>query len=104
MSKKPPIRSRPDTLSEAGVTAKDPSGFIAEGDSAESTSPLAPQMTKFVAVSDPTIQKVFRLRWDIAQALAQSAATRSREEGRRVHEKDIVQDLLREHFRLPRSL
>lgn len=51
---------------------------------------------------EPTVQKLFRLRWDTAQALKTAAQAASIEEGRRVTETEIVEQLLRRQLRLPR--
>lgn len=49
---------------------------------------------------EPTVQKLFRLRWDIANALKLGAAQESARTGKRVTETDIVQQLLKQHYSL----
>lgn len=44
---------------------------------------------------EPTVQKLFRLPWDVANALKMEAAQSSVEQGRRVTETEIVEELIR---------
>ena len=46
------------------------------------------------------MQKLFRLRWDIANALKLGAAQESAKTGKRVTETDIIQQLLKKHYSL----
>lgn len=91
------MRGKPD-LSGIATPAKDPTAFIegGAGDVADKTS--APKQ----AIVDeeppvPTVQKLFRLRWDVARALKAKAAEASGP-GHRVTETEIVEDLLKRHF------
>lgn len=49
---------------------------------------------------EPTVQKLFRLRWDVACALKLGAAQESAKTGKRVTETDIIQNLLITHFKI----
>lgn len=48
----------------------------------------------------PTVQKLFRLRWDTANALRMGAAQMSTKQARRVTETEIVESLIRQHFKI----
>ncbi|MBN6739838.1 hypothetical protein JKG47_04690 [Acidithiobacillus sp. MC6.1] len=50
---------------------------------------------------EPTVQKLFRLRRDTANALRMEAAKESVAQGRRVTETEIVEGLIRVRFGLP---
>jgi hypothetical protein len=47
-----------------------------------------------------TVQKLFRLRWDTANALRMGAAQLSTKQAKRVTETEIVERLIRAHFKL----
>lgn len=49
---------------------------------------------------EPTVQKLFRLRWDVACALKLGAAQESAKTGKRVTETDIIQNLLITYFKI----
>jgi hypothetical protein len=51
---------------------------------------------------EPTVQKLFRLRWDTVSALRTGAAQESAAQGRRVTETEIVEALIRKRFKLPK--
>lgn len=51
---------------------------------------------------EPTLQKLFRLRWDTVSALRTGAAQESAAQGRRVTETEIVETLIRKRFKLPK--
>lgn len=51
---------------------------------------------------EPTVQKLFRLRWDTVSALRSGAADESAAHGRRVTETEIVEALIRKRFKLPK--
>lgn len=107
------MKKKPD-ISDFAPSAKDPSGFI-EGAFADRTekaqmllpphppSPAAataPGENAEVLKPEPTVQKLFRLRWDTANALRLGAATQSTTRGKRVTETEIVETLIRSHFKL----
>ena len=48
---------------------------------------------------EPTVQKLFRLRWDTASALREAAARQSRGRAKRVTETEIVEAALRAHLK-----
>ena len=80
-----------------------------EADKALSQSRLSPEKavveeTTTYAIEvfkpEPTVQKLFRLRSDIATALKLGAAQESAKAGKRVTETDIVQQLLKKHYNI----
>lgn len=101
------IKAKPDIKS----FKKDPTEFLEGGEAdkamakkpAEVESPPAvePPVQVIEAFKpEPTVQKLFRLRWDIANALKMGAAQESARTGKRVTETDIVQQLLMKHYSL----
>ena len=101
------IKSKPDIKS----FNKDPNDFLegGEADKALSKSRTAPEKTVIEEATafaietfkpEPTVQKLFRLRWDIANALKLGAAQESAKTGKRVTETDIIQQLLKKHYNL----
>lgn len=90
---------------------KDPTEFLEGGEAdkalakkpveVESRSIEEPQVQMMEAFKpEPTVQKLFRLRWDIANALKLGAAQESARTGKRVTETDIVQQLLKKHYNI----
>lgn len=53
-----------------------------------------------VSAPVPTVQKMFRLRWNIAAELKAEAGRESSREGRRVTETEIVERLLKKHLKI----
>jgi hypothetical protein len=97
------IKAKPDIKS----FKKDPTAFLegGEADKAMAKKPVEvaeePQVQVIEAFKpEPTVQKLFRLRWDIANALKLGAAQESARTGKRVTETDIVQQLLKKHYSL----
>ncbi|MCD5995574.1 hypothetical protein KDX38_18345 [Pseudomonas sp. CDFA 602] len=101
------IKSKPDIKS----FNKDPNDFLegGEADKALSKSRQVKEQPEVEASAaqpmdafkpEPTVQKLFRLRWDIANALKLGAAQESARTGKRVTETDIVQQLLKKHYSL----
>ncbi|MBD8496499.1 hypothetical protein IFR09_20965 [Pseudomonas syringae] len=97
------IKSKPDIKS----FKKDPNEFLEGGEADKALNKVAahqeavtqePLIEAFKP--EPTIQKLFRLRWDIANALKIGAAQESAKSGKRVTETDIVQQLLKKHYNL----
>lgn len=101
------IKAKPDIKS----FKKDPTEFLEGGEadkalakkpseieSAPAEEPKAQVIEAFKP--EPTVQKLFRLRWDIANALKIGAAQESARTGKRVTETDIVQQLLMKHYHL----
>ena len=66
----------------------------------EAKAPAGRTVTIEVTKPEPTIQKLFRLRWDVANALKMGALQESAATGRRVTETEIIERLLRAHFKL----
>lgn len=107
------MRPKPD-VTPFDVLAKDPSEFL---DGARTESPGRPavgipspspardrpetrEVTLAVAKPEPTVAKMFRLRWDVAAALKFGAAQESMTSGRRVTETEIVERLLVKYFKV----
>lgn len=101
------IKAKPDIKS----FKKDPTEFLegGEADKAMAKKPAAVESPAVVEPPvqvieafkpEPTVQKLFRLRWDIANALKLGAAQESARTGKRVTETDIVQQLLMKHYSL----
>lgn len=101
------IKAKPDIKS----FKKDPNDFLEGGEADKAlakTAPIAekPQVEDTAAFAieafkpEPTVQKLFRLRWDIANALKIGAAQESAKTGKRVTETDIVQQLLMKHYNI----
>ncbi|WP_218568065.1 hypothetical protein [Pseudomonas sp. v388] len=99
------IKSKPDIKS----FNKDPNEFLEGGEADKplrKTAPANERSTPEEAATlmveafkpEPTVQKLFRLRWDIANALKLGAAQESARTGKRVTETDIVQQLLKKHY------
>lgn len=97
------MKKKPD-ISGFGLP-KDPSAFLeaGAGDLANSTAgPTRPTAAPTLPAKkpEPTVQKLFRLRWDTANALKVGAVRESIENGSRVTETEIVEGLIRKHFGL----
>lgn len=101
------IKSKPDIKS----FSKDPNDFLEGGEADKALARPAKVIEKAVVEEttsyvieafkpEPTVQKLFRLRWDIANALKIGAAQESAKTGKRVTETDIVQQLLKKHYSL----
>lgn len=102
------IKAKPDIKS----FKKDPNEFLEGGEAdkamlkASSVDPqnnadsIQAQAQIEALKPEPTVQKLFRLRWDIANALKLGAAQESARTGKRVTETDIVQQLLKQHYSL----
>ena len=99
------IKSKPDIKS----FRKDPNDFLEGGEADKALTKPAPREQPAAKVQEPviealkpepTVQKLFRLRWDIANALKIGAAQESAKTGKRVTETDIVQQLLKQHYGL----
>ena len=80
-------------MSSFRAFAKDPNAFL---DGASADAPAVPT-TLAIAKPEPTVQKLFRLRWELASALKMGAAQENAASGRRVTETEIIERLLREH-------
>lgn len=97
------IKAKPDIK----IFNKDPNDFL-EGGEADKALYKKPSNVEAKEVShtseigkpEPTVQKLFRLRWDIANALKMGAAQESAKSGKRVTETDIVQQLLKDYYNL----
>lgn len=101
------IKSKPDIKSFTN-DPKDPNDFL-EGGEADKAAKSASTAERMISEEnaalvveafkpEPTVQKLFRLRWDIANALKIGAAQESARTGKRVTETDIVQQLLKKHY------
>jgi hypothetical protein len=95
------IKAKPDIK----TFKKDPNEFLEGGEADKALLKPSPVNDHAQAPLDafkpePTVQKLFRLRWDIANALKLGAAQESARTGKRVTETDIVQQLLKKHYSL----
>ena len=100
------MKGKPNT-DQFKPTQKDPSAFLESGaaDRAEkSTSKVTIAESQPVEPKkpEPTVQKLFRLRWDTANALRLGVAQQSAIGGKRVTETEIVESLLRGHYGIDR--
>lgn len=94
------MKGKPDLRGFDRTPRLDPDDFIEGADSKQGPA-FRRERTELVAAKpEPTIQKLFRLRWDVANALKMEAAQASVEQGRRVTETEIVEKLIRSHCRL----
>lgn len=81
-----------------------------DGASSERPQPASPSDSSTIPESImieitapvPTIQKIFRLRWDVATALKAHAAKETAATGKRVTETEIVESLLKKHLKILR--
>lgn len=95
------IKAKPDIKS----FKKDPNDFLEGGEADKAlTAPSKKEEAAHYPVEalkpEPTVQKLFRLRWDIACALKLGAAQESARIGKRVTETDIIQQLLIQHYNI----
>lgn len=101
------IKAKPDIKSYK----KDPNEFLEGGEADKALSkntstrkqPEIEETASYMIEAlkpEPTVQKLFRLRWDIACALKLGAAQESAKTGKRVTETDIIQQLLKKHYNL----
>lgn len=94
------MRGKPD-LSGITPPQKDPTAFL-EGAREDC---IAPTPSSLVSTPDtelppvPTVQKLFRIRWDIAKALKNRAIAESYPT-RRVTETEIVERLLKQYLNI----
>ncbi len=87
--------------------AKDPTEFLESGVADRTEARPAPSIpatsaTPIVTAAkpEPTVQKLFRLRWDVANALKMGATQASIAGGKRVTETEIVEQLIRNYYKL----
>lgn len=102
------MKAKPDISGFVG--GKDPNTFLEGGagdrsnrPSRESTKAPAADAAPVEVVAakpEPTVQKLFRLRWDVANALKMGATQASIASGKRVTETEIVEALIREKFNI----
>ena len=93
------IKAKPDIKS----FNKDPNDFLEGGEADKALYRKASEAkevshTAETCKPEQTVQKLFRLRWDIANALKMGAAQESAQSGKRVTETDIVQRLLKDYY------
>jgi len=82
--------------------AKDPTEFLESGVADRTEARPAPSATPTMTAAkpEPTVQKLFRLRWDVANALKMGATQASIASGKRVTETEIVEQLITKHYGL----
>ena len=97
------MKTKPDI--RAFVADKDPTAFL-EGGAGDkpnrATSPKTAPEPAEPAKPELTVQKPFRLRWDVANALKMGALQESISSGKRVTETEIVEALIRQRFKVAR--
>lgn len=104
------MKGKPDVSSfvQRPAPAKPLDDFLREGaaDQAvageESAQAAQVSGSELPGKPEPTVQKLFRLRWDTVSALRTAAAQESAAQGRRVTETEIVETLIRKRFKLPK--
>jgi hypothetical protein len=89
------MKKKPD-LSSFKALAKDPTAFLDDA-SADRAEKPAEETRKPAAVA-----KLFRLSPDAAAAIKMDATQRSIATGRRVTETEIIEQLVRDHYKLSR--
>ena len=96
------MRGKPD-LTGIATPLKDPTAFLdgGAGDVADKAHRDAPKPKPAAPAADEPpvalVQKLFRIRWDLAKALKDAANAES-VPGHRVTETEIVERLLKQHF------
>ncbi|WP_226856133.1 hypothetical protein [Acidithiobacillus thiooxidans] len=94
------MKSKPDLRGMNKASRLDPNDFLEGAESGQSQASRSQQTELIATKPEPTIQKLFRLRWDVANALKMEAARSSVEQGRRVTETEIVEELIRKRCRM----
>jgi hypothetical protein len=94
------MKRKPDLSGISQPLRRDPNDFLDGADSEQGQPTRRDRKELIPAKPEPTVQKLFRLRWDVANALKMEAAQASVEQGRRVTETEIVEGLIREHCRM----
>lgn len=89
------MKAKPDLRGLDRASRRDPNDFLNGADPERGQETLQARSYQVAAKPEPTIQKLFRLRWDVANALKTEAAKASLEQGRRVTETEIVEELIR---------
>ncbi|AEK59834.1 hypothetical protein [Acidithiobacillus caldus] len=90
------MKRKPDLSGIKQSLHRDPNDFL-DGADSEQEKPAKHTLDGLVPRKpEPTVQKLFRLRWDVANALKMEAARSSVELGRRVTETEIVEELIRQ--------
>lgn len=102
------MKAKPDISGFVG--GKDPTAFLeagagdrpGQGSLSASKAKEAEREVEVAAPAkpEPTVQKLFRLRWDVANALKMGATQASIAAGKRVTETEIVEGLIRERFKI----
>lgn len=92
------MKAKPDIRAFAGE--KDPTAFLEGGVDQADRSSINKRLEATVIKPEPTVQKLFRLRWDVANALKLAAAQESVTTGKRVTETEIVETLIRHRFKI----
>ncbi len=93
------MKGKPDLRGLDRNPHLDPNDFLDGADSEQGHASRS-KRTLVAAKPEPTVQKLFRLRWDVANALKMEAAQASVEQGRRVTETEIVEELIRMRCRM----
>jgi hypothetical protein len=94
------MKTKPDI--RAFVADKDPTAFLEGGAGDKPNRATPPKTAPEPAKPELTVQKLFRLRWDVANALKMGALQESMSSGKRVTETEIVEALIRQRFKIAR--
>ncbi len=94
------MKRKPDLSEIKQPLRRDPNDFLDGADSEQAKSTRHALDGLIPRKPEPTVQKLFRLRWDVANALKMEAARSSVELGRRVTETQIVEELIRRHCKM----
>jgi len=96
------MKAKPDI--RAFVADKDPTAFLEGGAGDKASRAANPPARAALEPVKPelTVQKLFRLRWDVANALKMAAAQETISSGKRVTETEIVETLIRQRFKIAR--
>ncbi len=92
------MKGRPDTSAFHKIQSLD--NFLDDGAADLANRNSVKTAEKIVAKSEPLIQKIFRLRKDTVCALRTGSSEESNKTGKRVSETEIVEKLIRQHFKL----
>lgn len=95
------MRGKPDL---SGLTSpKDPTAFLEAGMGDIVKASPSSSSNHFDTEQEPPIpvvQKLFRLRWDIANTLKADALKESMKTGKRVTETQIIERLLKDYYEI----
>lgn len=99
------MKSKPDV--SGFIPKRDPTEFLEGGAADRAERPMPPTVAATVKVTvdasarpEPTVQKLFRLRWDVANALKTEVQQHVQDGKGRITETEIVENLLKDRYGL----